>query len=224
MSTETLSIEADPIGREPTAKPPTFGTRLATWPVLLASGAVFVVFAGIFFLSSAPFSIPTVEAACGASPPDVLVAPNAAEVDGFLAGCGPDGRQTYRNLQLADLVYPAVFALFLASALAMSLGRLAPHRPGLTRLALLPAIGAGFDYLENAVVWRALAVHPDLASTNPLFAWASLGKNLAFWAAGALLMVSVGWLIIRATDRLVRRWVRSRRSPGHARSVRTSTA
>lgn len=212
-SIDTVHPEPDHPDREPTTHRRPTVAGLASRSILLASGLIFVVFAGVFFASSAPFSIPTVEAACGAQPPDVLVAPSATEIDRFLTGCGPEGRQAYRNLQLADLAYPAVFALFLASALVSSLTRLAPHRPGLSGLALLPAIGAGFDYLENAVAWRALAVHPGSASTNPLFAVASIGKNLAFWAAGALLLVSLGWLIVRAVGRAVQRRSFGRSAP-----------
>ena len=58
--------------------------HLAPWRVWLTSASLFAVFAGVFFGSSAPFAIPTVEAACGLAPPDVRFTSSAADVGCFL--------------------------------------------------------------------------------------------------------------------------------------------
>ncbi len=135
--------------------------HLASWRVWLASASVFTLFAGVFFGSSAPFAIPTVEAACGQAPPDVRFTSSPAEVGGFLEACGVAGREAYRAMQLADLVYPLVFAVFIASSLALVISHLAPRRPAFLALAALPLVASAFDYVENACAWLALASYPE---------------------------------------------------------------
>ena len=172
--------------------------RLAGWRVLLASGAAYATFAAVFFTSSLPFTIPRVEAVCRQAPPDVRFAPSATAVQRFLDACGAAGRESYRNLQLADLAYPTVFALFVAAALAFVLSRLT--RPGsrLLSLCALPVLGAAFDYLENASAWLALAAHPEPSVASSLFGLASGAKNIASWAAGLVLVVALVLLLARA--------------------------
>ena len=114
--------------------------KLATWWVLAVTAGVFVVFAVAFFATSLPFSIAHVTSLCGAPPPDVRFYTPADGVTQFLTGCGEAGRAAYRDLQVADLFYPAVSGLFLASALAVVLVRHLPsgqpgHRPGCTAIA-----------------------------------------------------------------------------------------
>ncbi len=179
--------------------------RLATWRFLLGVGVVFVAFAGALFMSSAPFSIAAVEEACGASPPDVRFFSTADEVDRFLDGCGSEGRNAYRNLQLADLAYPAVFGLFMASSLALVLRRLFPHRLELIGLSAIALVGSGFDYAENALAWVAWATFPDPASSSFLLGPASAGKNLAFWIAGAGLFAGLVVLSVRSAMDHLRR-------------------
>lgn len=178
--------------------------RLATWRVWLPLAAAYAVSAGVFFASSAPFAIPVVEAVCGAPPLDVRSGASAADVHAFLAGCGPDGRAAYAALQLADLVYPLLFALFLASSLAMVLRRLAPARPGLLALAALPFVASGFDYLENLCAWLALSAYPSPAPTDALLVLASDAKVVTSWLAGGLLLAALGALAVRTATRLLR--------------------
>ena len=188
--------------------------RLAGWRVLLASGAAYATFAVVFFTTSLPFTIPRVEAVCRQAPPDVRFAPSATDVRRFLDACGAAGRESYRNLQLADLAYPAVFALFVAAALAFVLSRLA--RPGSRLLALcaLPVLGAAFDYLENACAWLALAAHPEPSVASSLFGLASGSKNIASWAAGLLL---VGALVLLLARTARNPWRASRAAVGVVR-------
>ncbi len=162
--------------------------HLANRAVWLPLVGVFFVFAGLFFSSSLPFSVGRVESLCGVAAPDVRFNPSAADVDGFLDACGPDGRSAYRAMQLADLLYPLVFGLFLAASTAAALRYLRPDRPAIVLPAGLAVVGAAFDYLENAVAWRAILAYPDAPGSNSLFGAASVGKNLCFWAAGLLLV------------------------------------
>ncbi len=191
--------------------------HLASWRVWLASAALFTVFAGAFFGSSAPFAIPTVEAACGQAPPDVRFTSSAGEVDGFLQACGVAGREAYRAMQLADLVYPTVFALFIASSLAMVLARLAPRRPALLALAALPLVASTFDYAENACAWLALASYPEAAASTSLLGAASAAKTTSSWAAGILLLGALGALAVVGFGRWVRTHGQSPDSHGATR-------
>lgn len=186
---------------------------IANWKTLTISGVVFVLAAGILFASSASFSLPTVYDACGQDAPDVRFYTSAGELDEFLTECGTDGRTAYRNLQLADLVYPAIAGLFPALALAVMLDRLRHERPGnrdLTVLALLPLLGAAFDYLENAIAWTALAAYPEDSPVASLFGIAAVGKQSLNWASWMLLVAG----LVLTGRRLVQRR-RSRRPARH---------
>ena len=170
-------------------------SRLTRPRVLLASGAAYVAFAMVFFTTSLPFTIPRVEAVCRQAPPDVRFAPSGSDVLRFLDACGVAGRESYRNLQLADLAYPAVFGLFLAAALAFVISRLTRPDSRLLTLSVLPLLGAAFDYLENACAWLALAAHPEPTWASSLFGIASAAKNITFWAAALVLLGALGLLV-----------------------------
>lgn len=180
-------------------------SRLASWKLWLASTTVFMAFAAVFFGTNAPFSVATVESTCGQAPPDVRFSSSATDVNNFLAACGADGRSAYTYMQLADLVYPAVFGLFLATSLALALRSLAPGRPTLARLALLPLLGAAFDYLENVVAWRAIAAFPEPTETDALLGLASAAKTTTFWLAGLLLLGTISAIGVRALRSHARR-------------------
>lgn len=165
------------------------------------SGVVFVVFAGVFFASPAPFSIPSVQDACGQAPLDLRWFSTGDEVMSFLDGCGASGRAAYVSMQTADLFYPLVFGLFLASSLAMVLGRLFPRRPAAVALAGVALLGAGFDYLENVLAWGALSAFPRRAATNDLLGIASAAKNLTFWFAATILVVGLTGLAVQRVRR-----------------------
>ncbi len=92
--------------------------RLSAGRVWVLAAVVYGVFAVAFFASGAAFAIPIVQRVCGQAPPDLRLTSTADEVHGFLATCGATGREAYTALQVADLFYPAVFAVFLASSLA----------------------------------------------------------------------------------------------------------
>jgi hypothetical protein len=190
-TTDRIQRSLDP-SREIPVRPTALAravARLATWRVWTVSGAVYVVFALVLFTSSAPFAIPRVEALCGQPPLDVRVTSGAAEVNGFLTACGTAGREAYRALQLADVVYPLCFAVFLASSLALVLSRLAPTHPRLLVLVALPFLASAFDYIENALAWRALIAFPRASSTDGLLGVASTAKAATSWIAGGLLIV-----------------------------------
>ena len=193
--------------------------KLATWWVLAVTGGVFVVFAVAFFATPLPFSIAHVTSLCSAAPPDVRFYMPGEGVTQFLTGCGEAGRDAYRDLQLADLFYPAVSGLFLASALAVVLSRL--FRPGspVIALAALPLLGSAFDYLENVAAWTALMAFPGPAETaTNLLGVSSMAKQTVSWASWLLLLLAIGCLVAR-----VRRH-RHQDSEGRQRSTTSPAA
>jgi len=182
--------------------------RLAGWRLLVIAGIIFAVFAALLFGSSVPFSIRHVEDLCGQAPPDVRFFTSAGEVRAFMTGCGEAGRAAYRNLQVADLFYPAVNALFMASALAMAMSRNVRKGSLWFATAALPFVGAAFDYLENAAAWITLVRFPDESgAAASVLGGASVAKQTVSWVAGLLLLTvvafaSVRWVMKRRTGRV----------------------
>lgn len=186
--------------------------RLAGWRPLAATGAVYVAFATAFFATSLPFAIPHVTQVCGAPPPDLRLYTSAAGVQAFLAGCGPAGRLAYQHLQQADLLYPTVFALFVASALATLLVRVTRAGSRWLAVAALPLLSSAFDYLENVAAWVALARFPARAEpASSLLGLASAAKSATSWAATILL---IGLLVVVPAMAARRALARRRTTPG----------
>ncbi len=190
--------------------------RLGRGRIWIASAAVFLGFAWIFFASSAPFAIPAVEAACGQQPPDMRFFSSADDIASFLDACGPTGRAAYRNMQIADLVYPAVVGLFLASSLALVIGRLTPRSSKLLWLASVPLVASSFDYVENAFAWFALARYPGSAPTDAVLGYASAAKTIGSWASGVLLL---GALVVFAVQLIWRRLRPIDHDPGESHAT-----
>lgn len=186
-----------PTGAALPASPTGLVDRLNSWPVVIVSGVAFAAFAAVFFATNLAFSIPHVEEACNAPALDMRTYSTSDEVHQFLDDCGVAGRQAYRNLQMADLFYPAVSGLFFTSVLALAISRLWPKRASLRWLALTAAVGSGFDYLENLFAWRALSAFPNKAATDSLLGLASLAKTVSSWLAGSMLLAAVSLLALR---------------------------
>lgn len=176
---------------------------------------MFFVFAAVFFQSSAPFSIAEAESACGQPPPDVQNFTTGDDVAGFLGACGADGRAAYRNMQIADLFYPAVYGLFVASSLALSLAKTSLSSRWVSRAVALPFVGAGFDYVENIFAWIALTRYPDDASTNSLLGLAGTAKTATYWISGLVLL---GTLVVLVARRF-RGMIGARKADRHQRGV-----
>lgn len=177
-----------------------FIARLGSWKLWTVSAALLVPIAWMFFASSAPFAIPEVEAACGQAPPDMRFFTTGAGVTQFLDDCGPDGRDAYRNMQLADVFYPAIVGVFMASSLSLALRRLSPRRSRILWLGALPLAAGAFDYVENTFAWFALTSYPDPTATSDLLGVASAAKTTTSWAAGLLLLATLAVIAVRTTS------------------------
>jgi hypothetical protein len=165
------------------------------WALLGVAAAVWTALVVVLFVWSGRFSLAAVDLACGAPAPDVRTAPSPADVQTFIASCGPDGLAAYRDLQLVDLLYPAVNAAFLVLVLALLLSAL-PR--GLRWVLALPVVGAVGDYAENVAAWTLLAAGGDGSGwAGQLFQAGSAVKVAATcssWTAALLLLV---WVMVR---------------------------
>jgi hypothetical protein len=175
--------------------------RLASWRVWFVSAVAFAISATVFFRSGLSFSISTVERLCGAPPLDVRLTSTTGDVERFLSGCGIEGRRAYGRMLLADLIYPIVFGLFMASSLALALARIGVQRASLRALPAIALVGSGFDYIENLLAWRALDAFPSPVMSTHLLGVVSAAKTVTFWIAGlavVALLVVVGLRAARA--------------------------
>jgi hypothetical protein len=79
------------------------------------------------------------------------------DAQSLVRACGPGGRDAYIDLQLADILYPAIVgtALLLGSAALL-------HRYGsrMWPLLLPPIATTVLDYAENAAIWTLLVRWP----------------------------------------------------------------
>jgi hypothetical protein len=126
---------------------------------LVAVVAVFVV--ALYLISFAPWApfsaayITTVSGGSGVLDLEFAYGPAAAAAR--LDALGPAGRAAYDGFQIADLIFPATYAVGLGS-LILALWR---PWPALAPLALVPVVGAAFDYVENIGVFVALRTFPE---------------------------------------------------------------
>ena len=161
-------------------------SRSAGWAAGLF-GTLWVALAGLLFLSPGRFSLAAVADACGMAAPDVVFAPSAERTLSFIAACGQSGLASYRDLQLVDLLYPAIGALFAAALLVWLSGRFAPP---LWALAAVPLAAGLADYAENVCAWTLL-VAPDPGGTSAASAlqFASGIKHVLSWVTWMLVLV-----------------------------------
>lgn len=175
--------------------------RLADRRVLVASGALCFLLARFMFGTSGRGSLAFVAERCGEAAPDVRFTSSPEQLSGFLSACGAAGREAYRDLQLVDLVYPAAVGIFLASALASVLSRVA-RSSGVVALAALPLLASAFDYLENVAAWTLLTRYPDpLPWVGRVLGVASAAKQSLMWVSVAVLVVG---LVVAVAGRIRR--------------------
>lgn len=159
---------------------------LAGGKALVIATVVFVPLAAWLFA----VVIPSTQQACGAVPLDMRAHYGASEVTTFLSECGSAGIDAYRTLQVVDLVYPAVSAVFLFIAIAVVMRRLAgPTSPALL-LAIVPIIGGLADYAENAIAWMYLTASPS-PGWGDLMGIAATAKTVAGWLGGITLLAGL---------------------------------
>ena len=81
--------------------------------------------------------------------------------ESLLAAIGPEGRDTYRHLQLPiDFIYPGLFAVTYTMMLAWLFKKSFDADSKIFLLALVPAAAGLFDYLENIGIMVILHSYP----------------------------------------------------------------
>lgn len=108
----------------------------------------------------------------------------------LLESLGHEGRGLYLFPQLAlDFVYPGLFAICFSLMLIWVYSQRVRSDSKLLYLAMLPALGGLFDYIENILIIRMITTFPDV--TKGLVAAAS-GSTLlksAFSTVSFLLLI-----------------------------------
>jgi hypothetical protein len=159
------------------------------WPVL-ASLLVF-----LFFMAWVlPEQAASTDTATGdASSPDLSLYYTSSELYRMAADYGQMGRKAYINARFTfDLVYPLVYAAFLALATSFLLPFVIPTGSAWRRLNLLPVVAAVFDYLENIATSLVMARFPTptpvadvLAGVFTLVKWGLLGASFLLLAGAS---------------------------------------
>ncbi len=74
---------------------------------------------------------------------------------------GVEGRDAYIRARFTfDLVWPAVYALFLVTSISWVSRKSPRHESGLRRWNMIPLYGAFFDYLENVSTSLVMSRYP----------------------------------------------------------------
>ena len=172
------------------------GPRRVDRRLLAAAGTWWLGMYSLLFVWHSRFSLHAVSAACGGPAPDTRFAPSPRQTEQFLIGCGAQGLSAYRDLQIADLFYPASTALVLVLTLRYLLSRLTPRA---ARLTLLPVLAAAGDYVENLCAWVLIATAPSRPSwATQVLQIASAVKFVASWLAWLTVIALLAlWLVRR---------------------------
>jgi len=185
-----------------------FVSRRVDRRLLAASALWWLGMYGLLFVCRGRFSLRAVDVACGGPAPDTRFAASPTQTEQFLIGCGTQGLSAYRDLQIADLFYPASTALMLVLVLMHLLPHATPRAAWLTLAPLLAAVG---DYAENACAWVLIAVAPSRPS------WAA--RALQIGSAVKFVASWVAWLTVIV---LLLLWVARR--VGRTASTRSRSA
>lgn len=118
---------------------------------------------------------------------EITFSPN--EFRSLLVSWGADGREAFLAHYWLDFVFPVIYALFLSSLFATSLGPRPPEgRPRRELFFLLLPLFAGFcDWIENIVDLTG-ALHPELLTDSLINVGASFSR--AKWSAAIICVVA----------------------------------
>jgi len=170
--------------------------RLAhIWVVALSGNLVIILFIAFALLSSdMPENAPSVDR--------LQLAFSESRFEEILAQWGPVAVYQYRDTLWLDFVFPPLYAVFLASAVAV----LTAPRPGaplpLHRVwFVLPVIAVPFDYTEN-VLHLVILRDTDQLSAG-LILLASLAAAVKWGLLAAALLAVIYFFIRRALSRAV---------------------
>lgn len=108
----------------------------------------------------------------------------------LLESLGHDGRQLYLFPQLAlDFVYPGLFAICFSLMLVWVYSKRVRSDSKVLYLAVLPALGGLFDYIENILIIRMITTFPDVTKGLVSAASGSTLLKSAFSTVSFLLLI-----------------------------------
>mgnify|MGYP006297272367 CR=1 FL=1 len=179
--------------------------RISAWLHKISSGWLVLGTLAIFFLFMILILPSQAAKADPAGSPDTSLYYSPAELYRLAEAYGPEGRRHYLRSRFSfDLIFPLVYAAFLATNISWLLRRTFPLQSWWQRLNLVPLWGAFFDYLENItaslVMWRYPVQVPIAATLAPLFTlvkWFFVGGGFLFLIVVGLVRLGQ-WLRSRA--------------------------
>ena len=136
----------------------------------------------------------------GIGPLDNLFTYSPAQAHSALAAYGPAGRAfDLASALTLNLVNPIIYSLFFCLASLYFLRRVAPTRPGLARLALIPFLALAADYLENAGLIVLLLNYPNQLTVLAVATSLLTSLKWALQAISLVLLViaAIGTLRVR---------------------------
>ena len=108
----------------------------------------------------------------------------------LLDSLGPEGRDAYLFPQLAlDFVYPGLFAVCYSLMLTWVFAKRFPPGSRIFYLAILPAFAGLFDYVENLLIIRMIAVFPGVSEGLVLVASSATTAKSVFSTVSFLLLI-----------------------------------
>lgn len=157
--------------------------------VVVIASAVFIVFSALVLPSQAA----TAESyTAGAGSPDTSLLYSADDLYRMADAYGDYGRRLYVHSRFTfDLIWPLVYAIFLATAISWAYGGTFSSRSPWQLANLAPVLGAAFDYLENASTSLVMLRYPHPAPVVATFApgftfikWIFVGGSFALLIVG----------------------------------------
>ncbi len=148
--------------------------RISDWLHHVSSGWLALATLVVFLLFMALVLPAQAAKADPAGSPDTSLYYSPADLYNLAEAYGPEGRQEYIRARFRfDLIFPLVYASFLAVYISWLSSRAFPPSSWWQRLNLFPLLGVLFDYLENVtaslVMWRYPERMPVAATLAPVF-------------------------------------------------------
>ncbi|MBT5708737.1 MAG: hypothetical protein HOI66_20665 [Verrucomicrobia bacterium] len=114
----------------------------------------------------------------------------------LLQTLGHAGRDAYLFPQLAlDFVYPGLFAICFSLMLIWVYSKRVPSQSKLWYLAMLPALGGIFDYVENILIIRMIFTFPDVTEgLVSASSWFTLLKSV--FSTASFLLLGLGFALL----------------------------